>query len=132
MIQLFAINSISLTDSNLYLFPQQNNNEELFLSSISASKNPKKLPRSDKFKLIYYVNRLTNVQHLYIPPSVTQNILAFLQNEGYLRFSRCYKIIACFWFIHSLKKFFCSFIWHCPQCPASKPSNILLMGYFNQ
>lgn len=111
----FIISFTLLTNFNLYLFPWLDGNNELFPDYIPVLESSKKLPRSDKSKLLYYVNRLTNVQDLCILSFVTLNILAIVYGEGHLRFFHCYKIIVHFWFIRDLTKLFCFFICHCLQ-----------------
>lgn len=75
-----------------------------------------KLPRPNKAKLLYYVNKPPNVHHLCIPLSVAPDIPAIVYGEGHPGFSRCYEIITCSWFIRGLTKLLCSFICYCPQC----------------
>ena len=91
----FVIGSTPPTDSDFYLPPRPNGKEDPRPSYIPAPKNPERLPKSDKAKLLYHVNRLTKVHRLCIPPSVTPDILAIAHGEGNLGFSRCYEIITC-------------------------------------
>lgn len=115
---LFVINSTPPTDSNPYLSPQPDGAEEPRPDYMPVTKISKELPRLDKTKLFYHVNRLTNVHRLCISPSVALDILTIVYGEGHPRFSCCYEIIIRFWFIHDLTKLLRSFIYHCPQCLA--------------
>ena len=76
------------------------------------------MPRPDKAKLFYHVNRLTNVHRLCIPPSVAVDILGIAYGEGHPGFSRCYETISRSWFIRGLTKLLRSFIRQCPRCLA--------------
>lgn len=114
----FVIYSISPTDSNPYLSPQLDGNKELLLSSKAIHKNPKGLPKPNKSKLFYHVNRLTNVYRLCISLFVTPDILVITYGKGHLRFFCYYKIILYFYFIYSLTKLFYVFICYCSQCLA--------------
>lgn len=127
---LFLIGSIPPTDFDSYLSPQPDGKEELCPDYIPALKNSEGLPRPNKAKLFYHVNRLTNVHPLYIPPSVAPHILAITHGEGHLGFSRCYEIITRSWFICGLTKPFRSFICHCSQCLALQTRQHLLYDLF--
>ncbi len=118
MTLLFVIGFTPPTDSDPYLSPQPDSNDKPLPDCIPAPDGSEELARLDKSKLFYHVNRLTNVQRLCIPLSVAPDILAIAHGEGHPRFSRCYKIIACSWFIHGLTKLLRSFICYCPQCLA--------------
>ena len=76
------------------------------------------LPSPDKSRLLYHVNRVTNVHRLCIPPSVAPDILVIAYGKGHLGFSRCYKIISRSWYVRGLTKLLQAFIRHCPQCLA--------------
>ena len=111
----FVISSIPLTDSDPYMAPQSEGEECLQPNTLPALEGPKGLPRPDKAKLFYHMNRLTNVHRLCIPPSMAPDILGIAYGEDYLGFSRCYKIVSRSWYIRGLIKLFRSFIRHCPQ-----------------
>lgn len=114
----FVIGSTPPTDSDPYLFPRPNGNDEPLPNYIPAPKGSKKISRPDKSKLFYHINRLTNIQLLCILSSIAPDILAIVYDEGHLGFSRCYKVIAHSWFISGFIKLFRSFIYHCCQCLA--------------
>lgn len=76
---------------------------------------PKGLTASDKSKVFYHINKLTNAHHLCILPFVAPDIPAIAHGKGYLGFSCCYEIITLFWFICGLIKLFHAFICHCSQ-----------------
>lgn len=104
-----------MTNSNPYLAPHLDGDEESLPDSIPAGEIPKKLPAPNKIKLLYYVNRFINVHRLYIPLSVAPNILAVAHSKGHLGFSCCYKIITYSWFIYGFTKLLCAFICYCSQ-----------------
>lgn len=114
----FVVGSTPPTDSDPYLAPRPNDDEDLFSSSIDVEEIPERFPAPDKSRLLYHINKLTNVHRLCIPPSVAPGILAVTHGEGHQGFSRCYKIIIRFWYIRSLTKLLRAFIRHCSQCLA--------------
>lgn len=77
-----------------------------------------KTTNTRQISTFFYINRLTNIHCLCISLSVARDILAIAYSEGYQRFSHCYKIITCFWFIYSLTKLFYTFICYYFQCLA--------------
>ncbi len=114
----FAIGSTPPTYSDPYLSLRPDGAEEPHPDYVPVTGISEGLPRPDKTKLLYLVNRLTNVLDLCIPPSVAPDILAIAYGKGHLGFSRCYEIIIRSWFIRGLTKLLRSFIYHCPQCLA--------------
>ena len=80
------------TDS--YLILRLADDEDLSPRLVVVKKIPEGLLAPDKSKLLYHVNKITNVYRLYIPPSVALDILAIAHREDYPGFSRCYKIIS--------------------------------------
>lgn len=100
--------------------PRPDGNESPVTNTLSIQPRPaiNKLPAPDKSKLLYHVNRVTDVYWLCIPLLVALDILGITHEEGHPGFSCCYKIIARSWFIHGLTKLLCSFICHCLQCLA--------------
>ncbi len=114
----FVVGSTPLTDSDPYLAPRPEGEEYVQPSTLPALETPEGLPRPDKAKLLYHVNRLTNVHRLCIPPSVATDILGIAHGEGHPGFSRCFEIISRSWFIRGLTKLLRSFIRHCPECLA--------------
>ena len=114
----FVIGSTLSTDSNPYMAPQPEEEEYLQPNILPALEGPECLLRHDKAKLLYQVNRLTNVHCLCIPPSVAPDILGIAHDEGHPGFSRCFEIVSRSWFLQGLTKLLCSFICHCPQCLA--------------
>lgn len=52
-------------------------------------------PAPNKTKLLYHVNKFTDVYRLYILPFVAPDILTIAHGEGHLSFTHCYKIISC-------------------------------------
>lgn len=109
----FVVGSTLPTDSDHYLTPCFDGNEDLSLRFAVDRETPKGLPAPDKSKLLYHVNKTTNVHRLCIPPSVVPDILVFVYGEGHPEFSRCYEIISRFWYIRGLTKLFRAFIRHC-------------------
>ena len=114
----FVVGSTPPTDSDPYLAPRLDGNEDLPSSSMNVGEIPGEFPIPDKSKLPYHINRLINVHRLCIPPSVTPDILSVTHGERHLGFSRCYKIIIYLWYIRGLMKLLRTFIKHCPQCLA--------------
>lgn len=114
----FVIDSTPPTDSDPYLSPQPKGKGDPRFGYILAPKNPERLPRPDKTKLLYQVNWLIYVHHLCIYPSMTPDILAIVHGESHPEFFHCYEIIARSWLLHNLTKLLHSFIHHCPQCLA--------------
>ena len=47
---------------------------------------------------------------------MSPDILQIAYGESHSGFSRCYKIVTCFWYIQGLTKLLKEFIWHCSQC----------------
>lgn len=93
---LFVVGFTPPVDADFYLTPRRAGDEDLpprlaFLEEILKS-----FPVLDKFKLLYYINKITNVHFLCIPPSVAPDILAIIHEKDYPRFSYCYKIISRF------------------------------------
>ncbi len=114
----FIVDSTPPTDSDSYLALRLDADEDLPPIVMPIEEIIERLPIHDKYKLLYHINRLTNVYRLYIPPSMAPDILAIAHKESHLRFSRYYEIITHFWFIHGLTKLLRAFIRHCPQCLA--------------
>ncbi len=114
----FVIGSTPSTDSDPYMAPRPEGKEYLEPVALPALECPEGLPRPDKTKLLYLVNKLTNVRRLCIPPSVAPDILGIAHGEGHPGFSRCFEIVSRSWFIRGLTKLFRSFIRHCSQCLA--------------
>ncbi len=112
----FVIDSVPSTNSDPYLGPQPDSGENTLPASLSIGVVPKGLPAPDKSQLLFYINRLTNVHRLYIPPSVAPDILTIAHGKGHPGFSRCYEIITCSWFIHDLTKLLRTFICYSSQC----------------
>ena len=112
------IGSTLPTDSNPYLSPRPNGAGEPCPNFMPVTGISEELPRPDKTKLLYHVNRLTNVHRLCIPPSMAPDILAIAHGESHPGFSRCCEIITRSWFICGLTKLLRSFIRYCPQCLA--------------
>lgn len=106
------------TNVYLYLAPRPESND-LLLSNIPLLKMlpGEKLLFFDKAKLLYHINRLIGVYHLYISLFIASNILATTAHKkDHLSVISCKKIIIHFWFISDLTKLLRSFIYHCPQC----------------
>lgn len=113
---LFIVGSTPPTDSDFYLAPRPDSDENLLLSFIDVEEISGGLSAPDKSKLFYHINRLTNVHHLCILPFVASDILAVAYGESHPGFSHCYEIIKRSWYIHRLTKLSWVFIRHCPQC----------------
>ena len=116
----FVLGFVSPKDADSYMEPRPEGGDLLATNALCIQHGPAidGLPTPDRSKLLYYINKLIDVYQLFIPPSVAPDILAIVNGEGYLGFSRCYKIIACSWFIRGLTKLLQSFIQHCSQCLA--------------
>lgn len=112
----FIIDSIPPTNSDSYLAPRPNGNGKPVPHSIPTGEITKGLLAPDKTKFLYLVSPLINVYRLCIPLSVAPDILAVTYGKGYPGFSRCYKILMHFWFIHGVAKLFRAFICHYLQC----------------
>ena len=125
---LFVIGSTPPTDSNPYLTPRPNGNEEPLPSSMPFGEIPEGLPAPDKSKLFYHIDRLTNVHRLCVPLSVAPDILAVAHGESHPGFSCYYEIITRSWFIRGLTKLLRAFICHCPQCLALQTRRHPLYG----
>ena len=115
---LFLVDSTPPTDSDFYLAPRPNGDENLPLSSMDIGEIPERFPAPNKSRLLYHINKLTNVHCLCILLSVVSDILAVAHGESHLGFSSCYKIIIRSWYICGLTKLFRAFIRHCSQCLA--------------
>ena len=114
----FVIGSTPPADSDSHLTPRPASDENFPPSFADVEQKPKRLPTPNKSRLFYHVNRITNVHHLCIPPSVAPDILAVAHGEGHPGFSRYYKIISRSWYVCGLTKLLRTFIRHCPQCLA--------------
>lgn len=68
-----------------------------------------------KSKLIFHLDCLMDIYHLFIPPSMAPELLAIAYDEEYPDFARCYKIIFRSWFIQGLIKLLRSFIRNCSK-----------------
>lgn len=110
----FVVDSMPLTDSDPYLALRPDGDKNLPPNSMDVGEIPKRFLASDKFRLLYHINKLDNVHRVCIPPSVAPDILAVAHREGHPGFSRCYEIITHFWYIRGLTKLLCAFIRHCP------------------
>ena len=108
------------TDADLYLALRPESGEPTnLIEDFVALKNPiVDSPAPDKSKLLYHVNKLTDVNYFCVPSSVAPNILAIAHGEGHPGFARCYEIISYSWFVRGLTKLLRSFIRHCSQCLA--------------
>lgn len=105
-------------DSEFYLTLYLDSNEDLPLNSINIGEIPEEFPILNKSKLFYYINRLTNIHRLCIPPFVVLDILSITHRESHSGFSCCYEIITRLWYIHGLIKLFYAFIKYCHLCLA--------------
>ncbi len=124
----FVIGSTPSTDSDPYMDPRPEGEEYHQPDTLPAPEGPKGLPRPDKPKLLYHVNRLTNVHRLCIPPSVAPDILGIAHGEGHPGFSCCFEIVSRSWFICGLTKLLRSFICYCSQCLALQTRRHPLYG----
>ncbi len=61
--------------------PQPEGEECVHPSYLPALEGPEGLPNPDKTKLLYHVNRPTNIYRLCIPPSVAPDILGIAHSE---------------------------------------------------
>lgn len=124
----FVVGSIPPANSDPYLTPRPDGNKDRSPGSAVDRETPEVLPSPDKSRLLYHVNRVTNVHRLCIPPSVASDILAIAYGEGHPGFSRSYKIISRSWYVRGLTKLFQAFIRHCPQCLALQTRRHALYG----
>lgn len=65
---------------------------------------------TNKSELIFHLDHLTKVCHLYIFLSIALNMLVIAYSKNYLSFSCSYEIIFRSWYISGLTKFLCFFI----------------------
>lgn len=93
---LFVLGSTPLIDANPYINPCPEGNQSPITNAFFIQCRPaiNKLPAPNKSKLLYYVNKLTDIHRLCIPLLVASDILAIAHGESHLGFSYCYKIIA--------------------------------------
>lgn len=66
------------------------------------------------FKLIYYIDYISNVHCLYILTLVVLEIIIIVYIKGHFGFVQYYKIVSCFWYIRGLTKLLRAFIRYCP------------------
>lgn len=90
----FVIGSTPPADSDPYLTPRPDGDEDLSPGLAVDRETPEGYPAPDKSRLLYHVNRITNVHRLCIPPSMAPDILAVTHGKGHPEFSRCYEIIS--------------------------------------
>ena len=116
----FVLADAQPSDSDPYFQPRPEPSEDMALESdfISSSETHSGVVGPNTSKLIFYLDRLTGVRCLCIPPFVAPELLAIAHGKEHLGFSRCHKIISRSWFIQGLTKVLQSFIRHCPQCLA--------------
>ena len=124
----FVGGSMPPADSDPYLTPRPAGDEDFSPRFADVEETPEGLPAPDKSRLLYHVNRITNVNRLYIPPSVAPDILAVVHGEGHLGFSCCYEIISRSWYIRGLTKLLQAFIRHSLQCLALQTRRHALYG----
>lgn len=86
------------TNTNFYINSYLESNESSITGTFSIQRilAIDELPAFNKSQLLYYINRLTNIQRLCIPLSIALDILAIAHKESHLNFYCCYKIIALF------------------------------------
>lgn len=65
-------------------------------------------------KLIFYVNRVTSVQRLCIPPKAAAKVIAIAYGDGHPGFNKCYETIVKLWYVRGLVKQLRLYIKHCP------------------
>lgn len=102
----FVVNFMPPVDTDLYLTLRLASDEDLPARLAVVGEISESLPAPDKSKLLYHVNKITNVHRLCILPSMAPDILAIAHGKSYPGFSRCYKIISRFWYIRGLTKLF--------------------------
>ena len=124
----FVVGSPPPADSDPYLTPRPDGNKDCSPGLAMDRETPEVLPSPDKSRLLYHVNRVTNVHRLCIPLSVALDILAIAHSEGHPGFSHCYKIISRSWYIRGLTKLLRAFIRHYTQCLALQTSCHALYG----
>lgn len=95
---LFILDFFPATDGDPYLASQPKSGMLTNLAEdFAVLKNPiVDSPAPNKSKLFYYINKLTGIYRLYIPPSVAPDIFAIAYREGYPDFACYYKIISRF------------------------------------
>ena len=105
---------------------QPSSSNPYFLLTPEAKDHASDLPNSEptlpmhpgKAQFIYYLDRVTGVCRLCIPPAVAPDLLAIAHGKGHPGFARCHEIISRSWYIRELTKILRSFNRHCPQCLA--------------
>lgn len=65
--------------------------------------------------LIFHLDRLNSVCHLYISPTTVSELFIIAHSKEHLGFSRYHEIISQSWFIWALTKLLRSFTCYCPQ-----------------
>lgn len=95
------------TDSDSYFSPRPEL-QHLISHKVSTLSNfdlpPWEYPKAgvetvalaDKKKLLYYVDKVTGIHHLCIPPLVTTEIITLAHNTSHSGFSRYFEIITRF------------------------------------
>lgn len=100
----FVVGSMPPVDADPYLTPRLAGDEDFPPRLAVVGEISEGLPAPDKSKLLYHVNKITNVNRLCIPPSMAPDILAIAYGESHPGFSCCYKIISHSWYIRGLTK----------------------------
>lgn len=67
-------------------------------------------------KLLFHINRFTNLQRLCISQSIVQDILSIAHDESHSEFDRCFEIVSKVWYIRDLIKQLRTYILHCSNC----------------
>ena len=112
-ILLFVFSSAKPPSSaNLYFLPRPELQEH---ASNLPALEPAQPMHTKGAQLIYYLDHVTGVCQLCIPPAVVLDLLAITHDEGHFGFACCHEIISRSWYIRRLTKILRSFIRHYPQ-----------------
>ena len=97
----FVLADADASDSDPYFQPRPEppDNMALESDSIFLSEEQSGVFEPNINKLIFHLDRSTDVRRLCIPPSVTPKLLANAHSEGYPGFTHCHEIISRSWFI---------------------------------
>ena len=66
--------------------------------------------------LLFYVNQITRVCCLCIPPTVAKDVLEIAHGQKHSGFVKFYEIVSRLCYIQGLTKLLGSYIHHCPEC----------------
>ena len=97
----FVLADLDASDSDPYFQPRPEplDNTALESDSISLSEEQSDIFEPNTNKLIFHLDRSTDVHRLCIPLSVAPELLSIAHGEGHPGFLRCHEIISRSWFL---------------------------------